>query len=536
MGDYHLSVIIYHKSGHNVREGTDWREAGPLNECGLMPLPMRKLLSLVIGVLIVLASFGAYEVGSNMETRVVTTSATETVTTSATTTSTTTLFLPPTNDTVPMSPENLTITNCLYTVQPNSTGFYATDQSTGNVVFAGSDAYTVIQSAINATSPTGSGSEEPGNGGAICLRDGRYNLNHAIMLWQSVSLSCESIEGTWLHLNYNGDIIQFRRRPGVSLGIGFNFVQNCYLDGNRNQFGNSGNNGIHIMNVSDVLIGHNFIDGAAGDCVRSDGRFYVRIIENWLESCGGNGVDLQGGVSDMGANCWVTSNVIWDNGHDGVLVASDSEYIYGNRVFGNGMNGVDLEGYGSDSLVESNAFRLNGQVAAGQYDNIRLDGVSGVNVFGNVFTDCPDIEYSLWMWNPVNTTITGNTFTCKGSGIMSGYVLLVGGGSEGLLIANNSGYNPVGLLLQPFLVSSQTVGLGQGGSASPTRAVTYTVNGVALYINSTSGAGVSITVRDNHGNVIFSDQSSLKMVYLQVGYTISFGSFSAAPEVEVYGA
>ena len=95
--------------------------------------------------------------------------------------------------------------------------------------------------------------------------------------------------------------------------------------------------------------------------------------------------------------------------------------------------------------------------------------------------------------------------------------------------------NPVGALATPFENLGLTVGLG-GTTAIPAgQAYVYRVEGVDVFISSSGGTGVNITLMDPDNTVLATGLTSLMAQYLPVGYKIKFGNYSTPPTVVVSG-
>lgn len=105
---------------------------------------------------------------------------------------------------------------------------------------------------------------------------------------------------------------------------------------------------------------------------------------------------------------------------------------------------------------------------------------------------------------------------------------------------NNNGYYP-GRISSPFgtvgWYSIAYVGLcGANCTAAPAASTAYSAQGMNLYVTSSGGTGISITIKNFHGTTVYSGVATITNFYLPNGYSINFGAFSGAPTVTVDGA
>lgn len=90
-----------------------------------------------------------------------------------------------------------------------------------------------------------------------------------------------------------------------------------------------------------------------------------------------------------------------------------------------------------------------------------------------------------------------------------------------LQVYNNWGFNSYGKLGNFIFASGNNIGLC-GTQTGITLATAYTVCGFPLFITSTGGASVSITIQDNAGNTLASGLATLQAQYLPIGYRIDW--------------
>jgi hypothetical protein len=98
--------------------------------------------------------------------------------------------------------------------------------------------------------------------------------------------------------------------------------------------------------------------------------------------------------------------------------------------------------------------------------------------------------------------------------------------------------NPIGLSATPFTPGAPYMFISlKGSQASPGATYNYTIFDAPIWITSTGGVEVNITIYDARNymspTVIITGLTTLNMTYLPVGYSINFGDFSVAPDVIV---
>ena len=107
------------------------------------------------------------------------------------------------------------------------------------------------------------------------------------------------------------------------------------------------------------------------------------------------------------------------------------------------------------------------------------------------------------------------------------------------------GYNPIGVIRTPFGASGPGKHASHflspsGTSATPTPGVVYTVRGADAMVTVANGEGVVVTIADALGSLFYEHAvtagSALPPTALPVGWTISFGVFTAPPRVLVGGS
>jgi len=99
-----------------------------------------------------------------------------------------------------------------------------------------------------------------------------------------------------------------------------------------------------------------------------------------------------------------------------------------------------------------------------------------------------------------------------------------------------SGWTPTNQITNPFKTAASQNFIAPGGSASgPTASTVYVIGVSDVFITSSGGTSVSITIADAAGNAIESGLGTLTNKYVPRGYSVNFGAFSVAPTVTVWG-
>jgi hypothetical protein len=114
--------------------------------------------------------------------------------------------------------------------------------------------------------------------------------------------------------------------------------------------------------------------------------------------------------------------------------------------------------------------------------------------------------------------------------------------ASGVTYEVRNGYvRPIGVVADPWgnfvpYNGTSTPALGpnvSSATAAPAKSTTYTVFLSDCIIISSGGSSVSITVTDGNGHTLLSGATSLSNYYLNMGSTINFGAFTAAPTTVV---
>lgn len=446
------------------------------------------------------------------------------------------------------------ISICDYIVYQNGTRVLAKNGKTGINDYSGTDAAPVINDAL-------AGAGLVCVTGSLTSTKANYTISATLAIPAQGRLECSGW-GIRLQLANRANVDLIRNKDwNVSDDEGIT-IENCTLDGNGQQ--NS--------NITDVV--------SLNGCLR------CRIFNNVIANGARNGVSVQGaGTHEIGFN------KISNNAMSGVLMGpgGDDSDLLGNDVGSNGMSGVTLSSAGNVKIYGGTVFLNTNGAGIDIFDSNRIfvtnvhannNGAQGVRVkvdktqvqpvatiIGNEILDNNHLNSSFYGIELVaegpnvtldNTTIVGNLVsgspfqvvaigTRDKTGGIVGNVTIASNiittsptpikldKGTGIVVRNNVGYNPVGKISTPFATSPSTMG-PMGNSTSPSSNTIYKVSGVDLYFTSSGGIGVSITIEDILGNTVYSPGPGLPVpFFVPVGYQISFGLFSVAPTVVVFG-
>jgi len=160
----------------------------------------------------------------------------------------------------------------------------------------------------------------------------------------------------------------------------FTYIKNLWLYGN-----DRARSAIYIANANDVTIEHCFIHRFGFAYIQIVGFMHIiRIIGNWIETGGGQGVWL-GGTSTV-ETVFILDNYFYDVLNAVVL----SQYpqaifsvIIGNNIIRSTKQHAIIIQKGDLVIVKGNAILDAGSSSPNTYDGIRLENVKGVVVNGN---------------------------------------------------------------------------------------------------------------------------------------------------------
>ena len=391
------------------------------------------------------------------------------------------------------------LTESSYIIFKEDSTIYARDQW-GKIAYSGSDASTVINNVISGLST---------HGRRIFVKDGLYEITSSLVLPSNIIIEAESWNTVFrlknqatFHIFANSDIANGNDHIIIR---GFNIDMNS-----ANQAGsNFKPSGIKFVKVRSSIIENNYIHdipygepsgGSAGIEIYSYGTEYNKNlwIGNFIENAAYMALSPYAVRGEI-----IAFNQI-RNAHRGIyLDTTCGSTIYGNSI------------YHSYPNLNSVGIRL--------YRNCHQNSILS-NVVDN-------LSYGIELTGHKNNdnAIIGNTISGATKPVIVKPALNLQN-----IIRNNIGFNPVGVISLPFEGTSATVGL-EGDDSAPTANMDYVVAGVDIFITSSGGTGVSITIKDQNDKTVASGLATLTVQFLPIGYRINFGSFTSVPTVTVSG-
>ncbi len=460
---------------------------------------------------------------------------------------------------------------CTYRIFVNQSYYYAEDCLTFSIDFGGqsniggvngSDASSVIQAALDAL---------PSNGGSVDLFAGTYVLTSMLTIPSNTVLSGIGVNSTILLASSNlvSSVIQ---NSGGSVNPNRNSeIQDLSIDGIHDTRSNV--NGITWYSDSSEAAG--------------SGTYSLLISNVVVEYMSGNGMNLEAGPKGNGWYFVENSRVFQNIGIGLYLVAPDStvENVYGSGsytgpvVFLSGGTDTFIGGYfgGSGYMAQvelDNALGTTflgtiidssngyGLYVTGTYSSptrnityvggeISDSGISADNVYSSVdFAGATNgfifLGTKFWQASSNANKPEALVFTTSGvTGVVfqnciiqtdtydRGVTVPSNLSPNSVLFVNDTGFNPVGMITNPFGIST----IGLGGVASQISPISsYSVSGVDLTaFICTGGSGVSISEVDSKGNTIQTFTSPFTMVDVPAGYQIITNSWTTAPTCSAYG-
>jgi len=360
----------------------------------------------------------------------------------------------------------------------------AKNGNTGRIDFKGTDASTVIQSAINALTL----------GGVIFVKNGVYQITKRIGInHNNIRLKAESYKTVLRAESQLASILSTKYDPKEMVeGIS---IEGFCLDGNKLV-----NYGIMFLRCkkgiirNNICVGHkNFLDNnpACGIGWWWTTPYPTQEYDQ-LALIEGNYI----GPADMtgpAVGSWESSIFLSSVFHKRSVVRN-------NFVNAGGGRGIELEDNASDVLVEGNILRGAGVWTAGATVN------ENICILDNHFYDKASVQIHPY---GKNITIVGNTFMNFDGGAGTGAVLLQAHASH-VTIANNVFFNckPLSICLKDskyVSVLGNVVREGKAiGVADGMEDVTVSGNIVThdgIYVNNPAGGGVPIRVLIE-GNIV----------------------------------
>jgi hypothetical protein len=200
-------------------------------------------------------------------------------------------------------------------------GLIVAQDDKGAVRFSGTDAASVIQSAINALT----------SGGKIFIKAGTYYFTDTIKPKSNISLRGEGRATVFKLANgVNKDMVQF------DVGVSGVLMENLLLDGNRANNPTSGSGIVFSGASPETGFSTTLRSVRIIDCPQHGIYNYygvgLSLLDVRIENCGGNGLrDEVGGDSVMDSGCSI-GNCLWA----GVYLSGSKRWMISNsRIWGN---------------------------------------------------------------------------------------------------------------------------------------------------------------------------------------------------------
>lgn len=388
-------------------------------------------------------------------------------------------------------------------------------------------------------------------GGTIALLEGTYIIDGSIFV-KSHTVLTGSGGGTVIKIK-DGLAFAFRmiENSDTTNGNSNIIISHLKLDGNGNSYGIYFTKvGFDVGETSQAgsIIENVFSRDFVNSNIIFSSSLYNLIKANSLQ----NGVDSIALTMSSNYNT-ITGNTFEDNGDS--IAISDSKYntVTGNTFKGNNecvyivgpgasyntisgntcvkseKNGMRVNLFASNNLISNNSFYDNGKETASAWDGIHINLGSNYNT----------IENNMIRRGTGNTHRYGirvNMANCDGNLVINNDLYNAGGTANfsdagvNTIIRDNRGYNSVGVVSTPFDNINHQIKLS-GSAAGPTVASQdYEVLNTPCKVISTGGTGVDIIIKDAAGTII-SNPGATCDEWLEIGWKINFGGFSAAPTV-----
>lgn len=425
-----------------------------------------------------------------------------------------------------------------YELVVSGSGIAAINTATGSVDYSvtSGDHVPVVQAAVNnlcaAGGPTG------GQGGRLDFK-GLLSFLTQLELFPDIALcgqmACGGANGCFISSAFAGSAILL---GNDARGVAHAHItlQDFLLNGNTST---AGQNGVEVNGGSGTNLKDVFMRGVQINSMGQHGLFLnsssqaVKVFGEQceFEACAGNGID---GASDLACTLSLTNSYIANNTGKGYNGGASYDISFtGTRFTSNGSNALAL-------ATGTNRFKLadctlDGNGGGGATPQVSIPGTPNggaqVAIGGNLFSGALTNHINLASGNIVKATIVDNHFVSN----TGDAVTWLSRAGNLLIIENNRGYNDVRAKIALPFSSAPRIGACagfSGSTAAPVASTAYPVEGSDLYVVSTGGTGVSITITDSASNTVQSGLATFSGI-LPVGYAINFGAFTVAPTVYV---
>ena len=366
-----------------------------------------------------------------------------------------------------------------------------------------------------------------------------YNITSPIILPDSGRLELVG-DGSWfttLKIPTNSDNDMFKFVGSKTIDSFFNFFHDFNMEGNDGVGGinNSGFNfsatthGMHDSIFDNLFIEH---FKKYDVFITTPNSWNMQFRDDVFELAGDYCFYHQGGSDTRIVN----SKFLFCHGVYALYLGGGLNTIQASWFYQNDKNAMLLAN--SPNVVNSNKFYDNGLSASNTYHDIALSASVGNVITSNTFSGSDltnKTKDAIFISDNIsyNNTIVGNNFASTGStsfgtGFISGFH------NKGInIIYPNTMFNPVGKVTN-FIDNSGLYFVSVGGTTSTlVNGTTYTVSDTPIFITSSSGTTVSITLSDNKGNTIQSGLTTLTQQYIPIGYKIKF-TWHTVPNVTTW--
>jgi len=449
-----------------------------------------------------------------------------------------------------------------YVLFKDGSTYYAKNGTTGAISFSGISFYTIINDAIDALSGSG----------LIFMRLGTYALSSDLVIETSgiriegtASSGSKFATPTTLTTNIVGNVII--RAENVKLAH-----LNVYGDVEMGATV-SGDNAAHWVTLSEVYIYGQYRFVGKID-VAQEVPFSIIFENGGIQPTATSGpailFDNTGGCINhiFFLNSFIDNHyagdvirVITSSPNDGsveeVRFTNVDFMMYhtaltivnctgNNSVAGWHFDGCDFEignagvifmdvansinEYRLDFTVSDSRFR-GSQLAAVVYDRTNAErAIHSIRFLSCDFYSQPDMKFYAYTIPTVLISFT----EC----ILRYGVTITALNSEQVGIANFincQNLNPVGVRTMFHNGDGMSISLNPHSPNYPYASTYYTIYDVGVWVTSTGGDTINITIKDPAGNAVISNVQTLSRTYLPLGYSISWGALTGVPTVMFEG-
>lgn len=334
------------------------------------------------------------------------------------------------------------------------------DSDTGRSIKNDTDAWEVIQNAVDTVQSNGLGQ-------AVVIRAGEYNITDTILIDTAIDLRGEfgfwQAGGTLIKLADNTNKDMFNINP-PTINIPFISMANMVIDGNLANQTTGGNGIVLTANASDVNIRNIQVKHCFERGIDIKAGWYQSLESVWVEYCGYEGFFL-------GANSRLSNCVSALNGRSGVQIGTASTLV-NCYISDNGRNGLWATSAYTYALLTNCRIRGSSYGAAGSYNNIQADN-GYMLVSNSVLDGNSTADYNVALAAGMDGAYLSNN-------IMTGAVTgNINDASTGVFLNNNVGYETA-------------------NAETPQK--TYPIGAIVDFIDSGDGSGDGVYLLKKNGN------------------------------------